>query len=91
MKTGHFTQVVWKGTKELGIGRASKKNSKGMYCTYVVGRYKAPGNFKGKFQKEVAKGKFDKSVCKKLDEMIAKISGTVLCCSFSLGLLLYKL
>lgn len=39
--TGHFTQVVWKGTKELGMARA--KTSDGG-STYVVGRYRPAGN-----------------------------------------------
>ena len=39
--TGHFTQVVWKSTKELGIGRAKTADGK---LTFVVGRYRPAGN-----------------------------------------------
>ena len=69
MGTGHFTQVVWKESKELGIGRAvGKKN--GMTCTYIVGRYRPAGNFQGKFQENVVRGSFSNSICGKLDDMI---------------------
>ena len=37
---GHFTQVVWKNTKEAGFGLAFNKNQ----C-YVVGNYYPGGNF----------------------------------------------
>jgi len=37
---GHFTQVVWKNTKEAGFGLAFNKNE----C-YVVGNYYPGGNF----------------------------------------------
>lgn len=39
--TGHFTQVVWKESKELGIGRAQTADGR---QTYVVGRYRPAGN-----------------------------------------------
>jgi len=42
--TGHFTQVVWKGSTLLGMGVA------GVYC---VARYKAPGNMMGAFEANV--------------------------------------
>jgi len=67
MQTGHFTQVVWKDTKELGIGKATGK-SEGYDCTFVVARYKPPGNFQGKFQSQVQKGKFDPSICSTLEQ-----------------------
>ena len=71
--TGHFTQVVWKGSTELGIGKAvGKKN--GMFCTYIVGRYRGPGNYQGRFQNNVAKGSFTKSICDKLDDIIKDLS-----------------
>ena len=69
--TGHFTQVVWKGTTELGIGRASNTKSNGMVCTYVVGRYRPAGNFMGRYKKNVEEGKFSKSMCEKIDDMVA--------------------
>ncbi len=71
--TGHFTQVVWKASKTLGIGKAFAKKD-GMYCTYVVGRYKPAGNMKGEYKENVVKGSYDKGSCEKLDEMVAKIS-----------------
>lgn len=36
---GHFTQVVWKGTKELGVGLATDGHK-----IYVVAQYRPPGN-----------------------------------------------
>ena len=38
--TGHFTQVVWKGSRELGIGKAKSVDGK----VFVVGRYRPAGN-----------------------------------------------
>lgn len=43
--TGHFTQVVWKECKELGVGVS--KNNKGQ--VFVVCNYDPPGNYVGKF------------------------------------------
>ena len=58
--TGHFTQVVWKQSTVLGIGRAESEEN-GMKCAYIVGRYKPAGNFRGEYQKNVPKGSFDAS------------------------------
>ncbi|KAL7868343.1 hypothetical protein SRHO_G00097270 [Serrasalmus rhombeus] len=38
-KTGHFTQVVWKASKEVGVGLATDGNT-----VFVVGQYKPAGN-----------------------------------------------
>lgn len=38
--TGHFTQVVWKGSQKFGAGIATDAAG----STYVVGRYSPPGN-----------------------------------------------
>lgn len=48
--TGHFTQVVWKGTKEVGFGMANDGNE-----YYVVGNYFPAGNFTGQFHDNVIK------------------------------------
>lgn len=39
LNAGHFTQVVWKGSRELGVGMA-----KGHDALYVVANYNPPGN-----------------------------------------------
>ena len=65
--TGHFTQVVWKGSTELGIGRAESQQN-GMKCAYIVGRYKPAGNMMGDFPQNVAKGSFDQSYCKSVKD-----------------------
>ena len=59
---GHFTQVVWKASKELGIGKAESDEG-GMKCTYIVGRYNPAGNMISDFAKNVLKGSFDQSYC----------------------------
>lgn len=49
---GHFTQVVWKSTKKLGVGIASVKH--GFWTTtYIVARYSPPGNYNGRLKQEV--------------------------------------
>ena len=65
MKTGHFTQVVWSSSRELGIGKATGTHN-GIPCIYIVARYRPPGNFEGQFQTEVKRGSFTKEVCKNL-------------------------
>lgn len=46
--TGHFTQVVWNSSLELGVGVACVGNE-----VYVVASYYPPGNFSGEFSKNV--------------------------------------
>ena len=60
--TGHFTQVVWKASTVLGIGRAEGEKN-GMKCAYIVGRYKKAGNMMGDFPENVPKGDFSESYC----------------------------
>jgi uncharacterized protein YkwD len=49
MATGHFTQLVWKGTKSLGCGTSK---CKGM--TIWVCQYDPPGNVEGGYASNVA-------------------------------------
>lgn len=57
--TGHFTQVVWKESIELGIGKADIDKD-GMKCTYIVGRYRPAGNMMGNYKENVPQGSFNK-------------------------------
>ncbi|CAF4158003.1 unnamed protein product, partial [Adineta steineri] len=47
---GHFTQVIWKDTTKLGIGRAVTGNNG---TAYVVANYYPAGNYIGAFEKDV--------------------------------------
>jgi len=47
--TGHFTQIVWKGTQEMGIAKVHDNSGK----IYVVGSYRPAGNMIGSFQENV--------------------------------------
>jgi hypothetical protein len=44
---GHFTQVVWKNTKEMGIGKA-----KGNGRVVVVANYRPAGNFIAQYKSQ---------------------------------------
>ncbi|XP_044188093.1 uncharacterized protein glipr2, partial [Thunnus albacares] len=46
--TGHFTQVVWKESTELGVGLATDGKK-----VFVVGQYRPAGNMRGCFEKNV--------------------------------------
>ncbi|KAM7296411.1 Golgi-associated plant pathogenesis-related protein 1-like [Ixodes scapularis] len=49
-KTGHFTQVVWKSTTNVGCA-ISKAASRSAY--FVVCNYNPPGNYLGQFKQNV--------------------------------------
>ncbi len=56
--TGHFTQVVWKSSTQLGCGVAQGKkviNSTNFNAYYVVCRYNPAGNVQGQFPQNVLK------------------------------------
>lgn len=48
--TGHFTQVVWKGTSELGCAYVTCNNA---WRQYTICEYQEPGNWIGEFQENV--------------------------------------
>lgn len=47
--TGHFTQLVWVGTEEFGMGMAAAPDGRHV----AVGRYYPPGNIVGQFRENV--------------------------------------
>lgn len=47
--TGHFSQMVWDGTMEIGVGVA--RSTAGQ--VFVVAYYFPPGNIQGEHQKNV--------------------------------------
>ena len=47
--TGHFTQLVWKGSTQIGCGAACSSNNK---C-YVTCNYYPPGNYIGQYKNNV--------------------------------------
>ena len=51
-------QVVWKATKRVGVGIATKKDENGDIITYIVARYSPPGNILGQFAANVEKSKY---------------------------------
>ena len=52
MKTGHFTQVVWKNSKQLGVGIAFANNGN---KAVVVANYSPPGNYMGQFPQQISR------------------------------------
>ena len=48
MQTGHFTQVVWRSTTQVGCGMAQCKGNDIWVC-----EYDPPGNWEGRYKQEV--------------------------------------
>jgi len=46
---GHFTQVVWEESKEIGVGVAAD----GKGTIFAVANYFPAGNYRGQFPKNV--------------------------------------
>ena len=55
--TGHFTQMIWKGTKEVGFGWGTSKSNKFYFLAY----YYPAGNEIGKFKENVLEDKSKKN------------------------------
>ena len=53
LATGHFTQVVWKDTRQLGCGLAINRKNK----VYGVCDYSPPGNYEGKYKENVLRSR----------------------------------
>ncbi|XP_050436040.1 uncharacterized protein LOC126842869 isoform X2 [Adelges cooleyi] len=51
LKSGHFTQLVWKSTKSMGIAMAQGKSGR----IVIVANYDPPGNIMGQFTENVLK------------------------------------
>ncbi|KAK6196096.1 hypothetical protein SNE40_001386 [Patella caerulea] len=49
LNSGHFTQVVWKGSKEIGVGKAQTRDGK----IIVVANYLPAGNMIGEYSYNV--------------------------------------
>jgi len=48
MATGHFTQVVWRGTRQVGCGQSHCKDMDIFVC-----EYDPPGNWEGQYRENV--------------------------------------
>jgi uncharacterized protein YkwD len=48
MQSGHFTQVVWRGTRQVGCGRSQCKGMDTWVC-----EYDPPGNWEGQYREQV--------------------------------------
>lgn len=53
MDTGHFTQVVWRSSIEIGVGIATYPDEKYQHRTVVCISYRPPGNYEGEFPENV--------------------------------------
>lgn len=66
LKTGHFTQIVWRDSREFGVGIA--KNRSGQI--FVVANYDPPGNFIGSFTENVPPiGGFDDKIIERMSHV----------------------
>lgn len=52
-KTGHFTQLVWKGSLRIGAGRVCGQGAD-WYETYIAVVFSPSGNMQGQYQANVA-------------------------------------
>lgn len=51
--TGHFTQVVWRASTEIGVGIAVVPDASYRIRSVVCISYRPPGNYQGQFAQNV--------------------------------------
>src|SRR5690606_30122537 len=52
-ETGAFTQIVWRGTREIGCGFTACDGKNGVPGDFITCFYFPPGNVQGQFAKNV--------------------------------------
>lgn len=83
MDAGHYTQVVWKGSRQLGCGMWSGK-SDGWNTQMVVCDYYPAGNLMGAFSQNVEGRVKTRSQCESEQRRgVTRGGGTCLCCGSS--------
>lgn len=60
-KCGHFTQMIWKDTKEFGVAKSVAADG----SQYVVARYHPPGNVVGEFKNCIRRARGQRSSVRK--------------------------
>jgi len=60
-KCGHFTQMIWRDTKELGVAKTTASDG----VQYVVARYSPPGNVVGEFKNGIRRARGQRSSVRK--------------------------
>lgn len=60
-KCGHFTQTIWRGTKEFGVAKSIADDG----SQYVVARYNPPGNVLGEFKDSIRRSRGQKTSVRK--------------------------
>jgi len=76
-ESGHYSQVVWKGSRQVGCGMWSGM-SNGWHTQMVVCDYYPAGNLMGAFSQNVEGGVKTKKQCEA--ELLRVNGGTCLCC-----------
>lgn len=71
-QAAHFMQLIWKGSTDLGVGKAERLKN-GQPYTYIVARYKPATSLNS--LKNIFKGKFNSSLCR--DAVSSSKSGYV--------------
>lgn len=79
LRTGHFTQVVWKSTKQIGAVSKRRKDGK----TVVVVRYYPPGNVVGYFDTNVFPPRWVDTTTHPLSVTIPKSSNNITAMNFT--------
>jgi len=67
---GHFSQLIWKASTELGIGKYTGRQGR-WTCTYIVARYRDTGNVNNEryFRENVERGNFRPSYCRTVGDL----------------------
>lgn len=60
-KCGHFTQMIWRDTKEIGVAKSVAEDG----SQYVVARYNPPGNVLGEFKNGIRRARGQRSSVRK--------------------------